>query len=269
MSNQTLNRFRNSAAASWYPHAYTAPEVLFADMSHTDRSDRADIWSMGCILYELPLSKPAFSTDMAVVEFYVRGQAISIDLAGILPEEDSGYLEQKVGDMLQKEPVRRPSASSLCEEFSGYYTHAVQRRDTADKKIYPANTSHAKMIELGHKKLEDDRVVKLRHITTIGRNIWNKIQRKMKGVKGGDVAEETRAVTLEERQLFPGPETSQWRQERNAAATSAKCSTIVRGIVPRLFLSHVLKSEHTSDATSNSPFSGSNTGVIQVGEQNL
>ncbi|KAM6923969.1 serine/threonine-protein kinase Nek3-like [Xenentodon cancila] len=92
-SNETIN--------------YLPPE-LFTNGTYDSKSD---IWSLGCILYELCTKKPAFSaeTTIRLMPKIIAGPCPT------LPEDFSPELRELLNDMLQKDPDERPTASDILE----------------------------------------------------------------------------------------------------------------------------------------------------------
>jgi cytohesin len=100
---------------------YRASELL-ADHKAV-YTNKIDIWSMGCVLYELAAGKQAFRTDLAVYGYCMGGKDFDV----VLDEEtfhDDGpsksRIEKTIVSSLQIEPSLRPSASDLWEEFNHY-----------------------------------------------------------------------------------------------------------------------------------------------------
>ena len=84
---------------------YLSPEVC----QEKPYSYKSDIWSLGCILYELASLRHAFDADS------MRGLVFKI-LRGIPPDVPTAFsaeLRQIVSDMLQKDPQSRPSVDEL------------------------------------------------------------------------------------------------------------------------------------------------------------
>jgi serine/threonine protein kinase len=58
---------------------YRAPELI----NNSRFNEKVDIWAMGCILYELIVSKPLFLNDSAVVQ-YVEEATQAAETAGVI-----------------------------------------------------------------------------------------------------------------------------------------------------------------------------------------
>ncbi|KAM6923967.1 uncharacterized protein FYW49_006395 [Xenentodon cancila] len=84
------------------------PPELFTNGTYDSKSD---IWSLGCILYELCTKKPAFSaeTPTRLMPKIIGGPCPT------LPEDFSPELRELLNDMLQKDPDERPTASEILE----------------------------------------------------------------------------------------------------------------------------------------------------------
>jgi ankyrin repeat protein len=95
---------------------YRAPELLEDDKAVY--TNKVDIWSMGCILYELAVGRKAFWNDYAVYAYCAAGK----EFGGVLDEKfddeiSKSRLEKTILSLLQIEPSSRPSASDLLKEF--------------------------------------------------------------------------------------------------------------------------------------------------------
>lgn len=91
---------------------YFAPEFLISWRYNT----KVDIWSAGCILYELATGKQAFTSDEAIREYAWSGndfQNIS-EIRADLGREIEGI----VGRMLNVSPEMRPSAKNVLREIT-------------------------------------------------------------------------------------------------------------------------------------------------------
>jgi len=92
---------------------YRAPELLISNTEPT-YTKKVDIWSMGCILFELATQIKAFESDWAVFTYY---KSKNIDW---ISEKtfDAQSINEHIVNMLQINPSDRPSASILSTEFT-------------------------------------------------------------------------------------------------------------------------------------------------------
>ena len=88
---------------------YCAPELLLS--SSYDRS--ADIWSAGCILYELATGVPAFATGDAI-RTYAWERASPPSISDIR-QDLRKVVDDMVAQMLNARPDVRPDAVNVCE----------------------------------------------------------------------------------------------------------------------------------------------------------
>ncbi|GFH23203.1 uncharacterized protein HaLaN_20783, partial [Haematococcus lacustris] len=86
------------------PH-YMSPELLAAKGYHHP----TDVWSLGCVMYELTALKPAFNA------FNLQGLIKKIKACGPapLPAGFSAEWQAIIKSMLVKDPERRPSVQEL------------------------------------------------------------------------------------------------------------------------------------------------------------
>ncbi|XP_067256633.1 uncharacterized protein [Chanodichthys erythropterus] len=87
------------------PSSYVAPEIL------NDRpyDEKTEIWSLGCVIYELCMLKCAFPAVLTVETV----KKILTSSYEALPETFSEDLRQLVTDTLQADPSSRPSISEI------------------------------------------------------------------------------------------------------------------------------------------------------------
>lgn len=105
---------------------YRAPELT--DGLNFD--NKVDIWSMGCILYELATTKPAFVDDMAMFEWYFRDKPFHVKLDDHFEETDRATICESIQKMLHKDPSMRPSARTLYDEFRHHWTVGRKKHKT-------------------------------------------------------------------------------------------------------------------------------------------
>jgi serine/threonine protein kinase len=95
---------------------YRAPELLLD--SQQSYNKKVDIWSLGCILYELSVGTKPFSTDWATLQFAQERSVITVNIVG-----GSGtvceHLQTLICDMLQHDFRDRPSITMIREALRG------------------------------------------------------------------------------------------------------------------------------------------------------
>ena len=84
---------------------YMAPEII----NEKDYDEKADIWSLGCLVYELAALKPPFDAGNAV------SLAVKINKGQYqrLPSKYSNDLMTAISKMIQLDPRRRPRVEDL------------------------------------------------------------------------------------------------------------------------------------------------------------
>jgi len=92
---------------------YSAPEVIID--SRYDQ--KADIWSAGCILYELATGAPPFGTEDAVREYALSGMLIPCIARGrgAMTVEETWRIDELVRGMMQVVPEERFTARRVIE----------------------------------------------------------------------------------------------------------------------------------------------------------
>jgi eukaryotic-like serine/threonine-protein kinase len=93
---------------------YRAPELVLNAVFNT----QVDIWSMGCILFEMSVGHKPFHDDFGVVYYSRDGVSLEIDLDEGFGEGCKKDITRHILNMLQIEPKLRPTSSSLFDEFS-------------------------------------------------------------------------------------------------------------------------------------------------------
>jgi serine/threonine protein kinase len=89
--------------------SYRAPEIL--DQQNPRYNNKADIWALGCIIYEVFTGTKAFNSDLAVFAYRFNND-VSV-LENILSPLPIAELRQPLSEMLSPEPSARPTAQSL------------------------------------------------------------------------------------------------------------------------------------------------------------
>ena len=90
--------------------SYRAPELLREQKPGFN--SRADIWSLGCIVFELVTDQKAFANDFAVFQ-YTSSRTDPVTLFGVNHQSINRTLLQLMLNMLDANPKQRPSARGL------------------------------------------------------------------------------------------------------------------------------------------------------------
>lgn len=88
---------------------YASPEV-WKDLPYDYKSD---IWSLGCVLYEMITFRPPFNGD----DMEGLYQSIVMGTFDSIPSQYSQNLKFMIDNLLEKTPVKRPSTSYILENI--------------------------------------------------------------------------------------------------------------------------------------------------------
>src|SRR5579859_1054272 len=91
---------------------YRAPELL--NSVKPTFTNKADIWSLGCILHKLSSGTKIFESDWAAREWAVSMTGLRIDASGHL----NYLLDMVIRALLQLDPAQRPTAASVAAVFA-------------------------------------------------------------------------------------------------------------------------------------------------------
>jgi serine/threonine protein kinase len=89
---------------------YRAPELL-GEPENRVYNNKVDLWSLGCIIYELFTGKRPFADDFAVREFRSSGVDFEPQITG-MNSESANYLMSFM-QLLKQVPKNRPTAYEL------------------------------------------------------------------------------------------------------------------------------------------------------------
>lgn len=108
---------------------------------------------MGCLLHELATGKQAFRSDFAMVTHYLQNIPFLVSLDDKFDDTTKECISDAIMRMLQKEPLERPSAATLYDEFSSHCVSGApgvldngQRTDSEDTQKSTTDTSKLKSV---------------------------------------------------------------------------------------------------------------------------
>lgn len=95
---------------------YRAPELVSDD---SRASNKADIFSLGCVSYELAFGRKAFSGDLCVFRYATFKQKLDVPVDELnLDYRGRAYLSQIINRMLEIDWWRRPSACDILDQLN-------------------------------------------------------------------------------------------------------------------------------------------------------
>lgn len=96
--------------------SYRAPEIIRDTGSGYNK--KVDIWSLGCILYELCVGKKAFKDDFDTFQFAASKKEFAIEFPSWFDQDAAEQYGPLIREMLHPEYERRPSIEKLSKSFS-------------------------------------------------------------------------------------------------------------------------------------------------------
>jgi serine/threonine protein kinase len=136
-TSKQLNTTRNSRGTQ----GYRSPEVLSDNAVY---NNKADIFALGCILYEVTTGQKSFPTDWAIRELS-HGGGSEFEIGPRWPSSIPGSRLHSLGIlaqlMLLTDPRMRPSAKEVREQLSVIRTAPLGTITTGDVKVQVGSRS--------------------------------------------------------------------------------------------------------------------------------
>lgn len=109
---------------------YQAPEITFLEASHdVDRySEKCDIWSYGCLVFNLLSGNLPFPTLSSLYAFWTTG--VNDELTLLMETNYEAWLFIK--KLLEVEPRKRPTAAQALKKGSCWLKIEATRQDESD-----------------------------------------------------------------------------------------------------------------------------------------
>jgi serine/threonine protein kinase len=125
-SKHVSSRSLGLTSNAYGTNGYYAPEFLLPGSAALSYDCTADIWSLGCILYELAIGQRLFEHDYYAWRYKETGILPAIEFNDdSFSDEEKVTIQSYVKRMLCLEPKERPAATDLITEFSLNYSQAT------------------------------------------------------------------------------------------------------------------------------------------------
>jgi serine/threonine protein kinase len=125
-SKHVSSRSLGLTSNAYGTNGYYAPEFLLPGVAALSYDCTADIWSLGCILYELAIGQRLFEHDYYTCRYKETGILPAIEFNdGSFSDQEKETIQSSLKRMLCLEPKERPAATDLIAEFSLHYAQAT------------------------------------------------------------------------------------------------------------------------------------------------
>lgn len=121
---------------------YRAPELLSEDEAQYNK--KVDIWSLGCVLFEVVTGVKAFNSDISVFTFASSNTAMQVTAPVWIAESTSlgfGALQRWIVEMLNPDWHNRPSSVELGRRFDELLPFCRSPSHTTSTTVPPGNAS--------------------------------------------------------------------------------------------------------------------------------
>ena len=109
--------------------SYRAPEILTNQKSN----NRADIFALGCIIFEIITSQKLFSSDWEVGEYTRKGDSIFPERWSFATPGSRLYnLGHLTSTMLSIDPTQRPNAAEIRRQLRQFQMHPSSPESSAE-----------------------------------------------------------------------------------------------------------------------------------------
>ena len=133
LASEATSRTLHTTIDSKGTSGYRAPELI--GWEDNKFNNKVDIWSLGCILYELAVGQKAFKNDVATFEYKTFGKGLTITFGNDFDDPCKEIITNTILNMLQIDYFSRPSAADLLQEFESNL-HSIQVESISTVKIH-------------------------------------------------------------------------------------------------------------------------------------
>lgn len=118
---------------------YRAPELLKEPKAVFNK--KADIWSLGCLLFEISTGGKAFPSDLYAFQWITSNEALEIKFLDKIESHYKPILTSWIKYMLERKHEERPSIDQLCSQFSEFLSNltcstVVEKLEKADRNFF-------------------------------------------------------------------------------------------------------------------------------------
>ena len=123
MASEGASRRSQTTTSSRGTAGYRAPELIRD--GRNSYTNKVDVWSMGCILYELALAKKPFVDDWAVLCYSQRSEPLEFNVDLLTDSSWEHHISRLLRNMLDVTPSTRHPVSLLLRLFTLHRNHGI------------------------------------------------------------------------------------------------------------------------------------------------
>jgi Protein kinase domain len=139
LTSEATSRRLNSTSGARGKPCYRAPELLREENPGFNK--KVDIWSLGCIVYELCFERKAFKDDFETYQFALAPKPLVVEFPAWFNDGVKTTLQSLINKSLDPDHETRASTSRMCSEAGKLISHLTnQDRLELDHEQFFINT---------------------------------------------------------------------------------------------------------------------------------